>query len=51
MLLEKRIRYSKKNPSDVMQEYYLNELKNRLRDTPEHLGTLRTFLKFCYNFS
>ncbi|MDM8561593.1 hypothetical protein [Candidatus Parabeggiatoa sp. HSG14] len=46
MLLEKRIRYSKTNPKDVTKEYYLQELKKRVSDTP-HLNTLKIFLDFC----
>ena len=46
MLLEKRIRYSKKSPNEVTQEYYLVELKKRILDTPEHLTTLRSLLDF-----
>ena len=46
MLSEKRIRYSKKNPRDVMQKYYLNELRKRTIDFPNQLSTLKEFIKF-----
>ncbi len=46
MLLEKRIRYSKKNPGDVMRQYYLNELVRRTKDCPNQLTTLRKWLHF-----
>lgn len=46
MLLEKNIRYSKTNPRDVMQEYYLHELVRRTKDFPNQLATLRNCLNF-----
>lgn len=46
MLLEKNINYSKKNPREVVEEYYLNELINRSQET-NHLTTFKTFINFC----
>lgn len=46
MLLEKNIRYTKKNPNSVVDEHYLDELIARQRDTA-HLLTFKDFLDFC----
>ncbi len=46
MLSERKVRYSKTNPKSVVEKYYLDELKKRLIETPEHLSTLRTCLEF-----
>lgn len=50
MLLEKNIRYTKKNPSGVVEEYYLNELINRAMNT-NHLSSFKTFIDFCKNIN
>lgn len=46
MLLERNIRYTKKNPNEVVEEYYLNELINRASST-NHLSSFKTFIDFC----
>jgi len=47
MLAERNIRYSKKYPKDALEPYYVEQLKNRLRQTPGHLNTLEDFFDFC----
>jgi len=37
MLKEYNLRYRKSRPGDVLKEYYLKELTNRVKDLPEHL--------------
>ncbi|MGK7930678.1 MAG: DUF4276 family protein [Microcystaceae cyanobacterium] len=39
--------YSKKNPSDARERYYLEALQKRIEDSPKHLQTFQNFLKFC----
>lgn len=39
--------YSKKNPSDGRERYYLEALQKRTEDNPTHLQTFQTFIKFC----
>jgi len=46
MLAEKNIRYSKSNPREVGESYYLDELKKRVNET-NHLSSLKNFLNFC----
>lgn len=46
MLLEKNIRYSKKNPNSVVDAHYLEELIRRNKDT-NHLISFKDFLDFC----
>lgn len=41
------IRYSKKYPSEVLEEYYLNELLKRIEERQEHLKSFRDFIEFC----
>jgi len=48
MLLEKNIRYSKKNPNGVVEVHYFNELISRHNDT-KHLLSFKDFLDFCNN--
>lgn len=48
ILLEKNIRYTKKNPNAVVERYYLNELIQRHTDTG-HLGSFKYFIDFCAN--
>ena len=47
MLTERNIRYSKKYPKDTLEPYYIEQLKNRLRQTSEHLNSLQDFFDFC----
>ena len=47
MLSEKNIRYTKKRPKDTLKPYYINALKKRLSQTPDHLYTLNCFFNFC----
>ena len=44
---EKNISYSKKNPGDVLQPYYLDQLLKRIQDEPQHLPSLQIFIDFC----
>lgn len=46
MLLEKNIKYSKRNPNEVIKHYYLEELINRNNET-NHLLSFKDFLDFC----
>ncbi len=39
--------YGKHNPSKVLTEIYLNQLKSRVISSPTHLQTLQTFFNFC----
>jgi hypothetical protein len=43
----KNIAYTKKNPGEAQKEYYLQELKNRIRDEPQHLKSFQEFIEFC----
>jgi len=51
MLYEKNIRYTKKRPKDTLKPYYINALKKRLSQTPDHLYTLNSFFNFCNDIS
>lgn len=46
MLLEKNIRYTKKNPSGVTEKHYLAELISRQSET-NHLLSFKDFVDFC----
>ena len=46
MLLEKHIRYSKTNPSHVVENKYVSQLKKRVSET-DHLPSLNEFFNFC----
>lgn len=46
LLKERNIRYSKKNPQGVIEEYYLNELIKRSKETL-HIPTFQDFIDFC----
>jgi hypothetical protein len=46
MLLEKNIRYTKKNPNGVTEKHYLEELINRQSET-NHLLSFKDFIDFC----
>ena len=50
MLREKGIRYTKTNPWEVGESYYIEELKKRVADTPQHMKTLQDFFHFCDSF-
>lgn len=50
MLREKRILYAKGNPREVGESHYIEELKKRVTDTPQHLKTLQNFFHFCDSF-
>jgi hypothetical protein len=43
----KNISYSKRNPGDVLEVFYLEELLKRIADEPQHLMTFRDFINFC----
>jgi hypothetical protein len=46
MLAERNVRYSKNNPNEVVEEYYLNELINRNNKT-NHISSFKSFIDFC----
>ncbi|MDM8546887.1 hypothetical protein [Candidatus Venteria ishoeyi] len=46
MLAEKNIRYSKSNPKEVTEIYYLNELKSRVLSEKNSLKSMGEFLSF-----
>ena len=46
MLLEKNIRYTKKNPNGVTEKHYLEELISRQTET-NHLLSFKDFIDFC----
>ena len=46
MLLEKNIRYTKRNPNGVVEKHYLKELISRQKET-DHLLSFKDFLDFC----
>jgi hypothetical protein len=50
MLREKGIHYAKGNPREVGESYYIEELKKRVANTPQHLKTLQVFFRFCDSF-
>lgn len=43
----KNISYSKSNPGDVLQFYYLQELMKRVQNDTNHLLTFQSFIQFC----
>jgi parvulin-like peptidyl-prolyl isomerase len=43
----KNINYSKKNPGDVLKEYYLEQLLKRVREQNEDLPSFQEFINFC----
>ena len=47
MLKARRIQYNKKDPRDTAEPYYLQQLQERVAQTPTHLHTLQSFLAFC----
>lgn len=46
MLAERKVRYSKNNPNEVTEEYFLNELIKRNVKT-NHIISFKYFLDFC----
>jgi hypothetical protein len=46
LLAEKNITYSKKNPHEVTEKYFLNELISRSKKT-NHIPSFVTFIQFC----
>ena len=47
MLASRNITYSKKYPRETAKPYYIEQLKQRLDETPEHLASLTSFFRFC----
>lgn len=47
MLRERNISYTKNHPRDVIEEHYINELKDRIKHNPYHLNSLKCFFDFC----
>jgi hypothetical protein len=45
MLEEQNIRYRKSRPNEVLKEYYLTELINRVADAPTHLQSFSKFFQ------
>ncbi|WP_414529240.1 hypothetical protein [Nodularia chucula] len=43
----KNISYSKKNPGEVLQKYYLEQLIIRTQDNNQHLPSFQNFIRFC----
>jgi hypothetical protein len=50
MLAAKNINYSKSNPKEIGEKYYLEELNKRINETP-HLSSLKNFFSFCESIS
>lgn len=42
-----KISYSKKNPGKAREEFYLNQLLERIKAQPEQMTTFRHFMDFC----
>jgi hypothetical protein len=38
---------SKRNPGDVLKQYYLEELFKRIQAEEQHLPSFRIFIDFC----
>lgn len=47
MFMERGISHSKRYPGIVQNREYLNELKKRITDYPEHLKSFAKFINFC----
>lgn len=43
----KNISYSKKNPGEVLQKYYLEQLIIRTQENNQHLPSFQNFIEFC----
>lgn len=50
MLATKNIHYTKSNPKEVGEKYYLDELNKRVNET-SHLSSLKNFFSFCESIS
>lgn len=48
ILAERNIRYSKSNPTEVTESYYIGELKNRLEADRACLNSMRYLFDFLY---
>ena len=46
MLAERNVNYSKNNPNEVIEKYYLNELIKRNKST-NHIPSFKYFIDFC----
>lgn len=46
MLAERNISYTKKNPKDVVEKHYLDQLIKRSQET-NHIKTFTNFIEFC----
>lgn len=51
MLREKGIRYTKRNPGNAGEPHYIEALKKRIENNPDHLKTLNYFFQFCESIS
>ncbi|MCB4235553.1 hypothetical protein LDL59_11860 [Kaistella anthropi] len=47
ILSERKIQYSKKNPQEVTEKYFLTELIKRNRKT-NHIKSFKHFIDFCH---
>lgn len=47
LLAERNVTYSKKNPKEVVEEYFLKQLIERSQKT-NHIQTFQHFIQFCY---
>ncbi len=47
VLRERNTPYTKKTPGDACKSHYVDQLQQRIRDTPDHLRTLQVFFDFC----
>ncbi|MEB3884515.1 hypothetical protein [Lyngbya sp. CCY1209] len=47
IFIAKNIIYTKKRPGEAQKQYYLDELKRRVTNNPDHLKSFQTFLEFC----
>jgi hypothetical protein len=47
MLRARNIFYTKNYPRDTAEPYYLQQLQERIAQTPTHLHTFQAFLEFC----
>lgn len=43
----RHFRYSKNNPGHVLDEPFLDQLRIRVKDEPDHLSSFQEFLNFC----
>ncbi len=47
MLASRNINYSKNLPRDAAEPYFLDQIRERLIKTPDHLKTLQDLIEFC----